>query len=285
MKMSGVLYIVATPIGNLDDITLRAIEILRTVDLVAAEDTRHSQHLLSHLGVSKKMLSLHEHNERDRIQQILNYLEAGQQIALVSDAGTPLISDPGFPLVRATIEAGFRVIPIPGVSSIITALSAAGLPTDKFSFHGFLPHKNAERVKRLESLKNSDGTHVLLESTHRIERLLQQIMQVMPESQVVLAKELTKRHETFIRGSAEQCLQVFEQDALLKKGEFVVLIYQLIADKDDSVDLDAEKMLALLMQEMPLKKAVKLAVSLSGLKKNELYKMALVLSGNQHKED
>ncbi len=142
MKMSGVLYIVATPIGNLDDITLRAIEVLRSVDLVAAEDTRHSQHLLAHLGISKKMLSLHEHNERERIQQILNYLGEGNQIALVSDAGTPLISDPGFPLVRAVVEAGYRVTPVPGVSSVITALSAAGLPTDKFIFHGFLPHNS-----------------------------------------------------------------------------------------------------------------------------------------------
>lgn len=279
--MSGVLYIVATPIGNLDDITLRAIEVLRSADLIAAEDTRHSQHLLSHLGISKKMLSLHEHNERDRIQQILTYLDEGQQIALVSDAGTPLISDPGYPLVRAVVEAGFRVVPVPGVSSIITALSAAGLPTDKFSYHGFLPHKNAERLSRLENLKNVDGTHVLLESTHRIERLLQQIMQIMPESPVVLAKELTKRHETFIRGTAEQCLQIFEQDVLLKKGEFVVLLHLIKPDEGDSLNMDAKNLLELLLSEMPLKNAVKLAVNISGLKKNDLYKMALTLSDSR----
>ncbi len=278
MKMSGVLYIVATPIGNLDDITLRAIEVLRSVDLVAAEDTRHSQHLLAHLGISKKMLSLHEHNERERIQQILHDLEKGLQIALVSDAGTPLISDPGFPLVRAVVEAGYRVMPVPGVSSVITALSAAGLPTDKFSFHGFLPHKNSERISRLESLKNVDGTHVLLESTHRIERLLQQVNQTMPESQLVIAKELTKRHENFIRGSAEQCLQVFDQDPLLKKGEFVVLLYQSKADEMDSMNPEIRRILELLLAEMPLKKAVKLAVNITGLKKNDLYKMALALS-------
>jgi 16S rRNA (cytidine1402-2'-O)-methyltransferase len=170
--MSGVLYIVATPIGNLDDITLRAIEVLGNVDLVAAEDTRHSQHLMAHLGLRKKMLSLHEHNEQDRIIQILALLSQGQQIALVSDAGTPLISDPGFPLVRAAIEAGYKVTPIPGVSSIIAALSAAGLATDQFSYHGFLAHKNADRLTRLQALKQTGGTHVLLESTHRIERLL-----------------------------------------------------------------------------------------------------------------
>jgi len=278
MKMSGVLYIVATPIGNLDDITLRAIEVLRSVDLVAAEDTRHSQHLLAHLGISKKMLSLHEHNELGRIQQILSDLEKGLQIALVSDAGTPLISDPGFPLVRAVVEAGYRVMPVPGVSSVITALSAAGLPTDKFSFHGFLPHKNSERISRLEALKNVDGTHVLFESTHRIERLMQQVNQLMPEAQLVIAKELTKRHENFIRGSAQQCLQVFEQDPLLKKGEFVVLLYQSKTDETDSMNPDTRRILELLLAEMPLKKAVKLAVNITGLKKNDLYKMALSLS-------
>ncbi len=278
--MSGVLHIVATPIGNLDDITLRAIEILRSVDLVAAEDTRHSQHLLAHLGISKKMLSLHEHNERERIQQILNYLGEGNQIALVSDAGTPLISDPGFPLVRAVVEAGYRVTPVPGVSSVITALSAAGLPTDKFIFHGFLPHKNSERLTRLEALKNADGTHILLESTHRIERLLQQVEQLMPEADVVLAKELTKRHETFLRGTAEQCLQFFDQDGLLKKGEFVVLIHQQKSNALDQNDVEIQAMLKLLMAEMPLKKAVKLAVNLTDRKKNELYKMALEINSD-----
>ena len=279
--MSGVLYIVATPIGNLDDITLRAIEVLKSVDLVAAEDTRHSQHLLSHLGMQKKMLSLHEHNERERIGQILAFLEQGQSIALISDAGTPLISDPGFPLVRAVVEAGFRVTPIPGVSSVITALSAAGLPTDRFSFHGFLPHKNAERLVRLEQLNATGETYVLFESTHRIERLLEQIGQLMPLSQVVLAKELTKRYEGFIRGTAEQCLQVFEQDPLLKKGEFVVLLHHPKVEETEQVDADTHRLLSLLLAEMPLKKAVKLAVDISGLKKNELYKMALEISENR----
>lgn len=276
--MSGVLYIVATPIGNLNDITLRAIDILKTVDLLAAEDTRHSQQLLSHFGISCKMISLHEHNERNRIRQMLNYLEQGQQIALVSDAGTPLISDPGFPLVRAVVEAGFKVIPVPGVSSIITALSAAGLPTDKFCFHGFLPPKNSERLNRLEIMKKDEGTQVMLESTHRIERLLQQIMQIMPLAQVVIAKELTKRYENFMRGTAQQCLQMFANDPQLTKGEFVVLLHQLKTVESNAMELDTEKMLKLLMAEMPLKKAVKLAVNLTGLKKNHLYKLALTLA-------
>ncbi|MBC8210953.1 MAG: 16S rRNA (cytidine(1402)-2'-O)-methyltransferase [Gammaproteobacteria bacterium] len=279
--MSGVLYIVATPIGNLDDITLRAIEVLGSVDLVAAEDTRHSQHLMAHLGLRKKMLSLHEHNEQDRVNQILGLLAQGQQIALVSDAGTPLISDPGFPLVRAVIEAGYKVTPIPGVSSIIAALSAAGLATDSFSYHGFLAHKNADRLTRLQALKKIGGTHVLLESTHRIERLLEQIDELMPASQLVLAKELTKRHESFIRGTAQQCLQIFSDDPLRKKGEFVVLMYHPAPEEDESVRLNAQKLLQLLMAEMPLKKAVKLAVEISGGKKNELYRQALLLSENE----
>ena len=279
--MSGVLYIVATPIGNLDDITLRAIEVLRCVDLVAAEDTRHSQHLLSHLGLRKKMLSLHEHNEKDRIDQLIALLDEGQQIALVSDAGTPLISDPGFPLVRAVIEAGFKVSPVPGASSIIAALSAAGLATDRFCYHGFLAHKSSERLARLEQLKQVGGTHILLESTHRIQRLLEQLTHVMPESQVVLAKELTKRHETFMRGNAEQCLQVLEQDPLLKKGEFVVLIYHPEPGTDDSFRLGNERLLELLLAELPLKKAVQLAVEMTGGKKNELYRQALLIAQNQ----
>ncbi len=277
--MSGVLYIVATPIGNLDDITLRAIEVLRTVDLVAAEDTRHSQHLLSHLGISKKMISLHEHNEHERIQQMLNFLKDGQQIALVSDAGTPLISDPGFPLLRAVIENNFKVVPVPGVSSIITALSAAGLATDQFTFHGFLAHKNAERVAKLQAIHDLAGTHVLLESTHRVERLLQQLNEIMPDAQIVLAKELTKRYENFLRGSAIQCLQLFEQDESLKKGEFVVLIHRQQEAKKDSTEVDTLKLLHLLIAEMPMKKAVKLAVEITGQKKNELYRQALEISG------
>ncbi len=277
--MSGELYIVATPIGNLDDITLRAIEVLRQVDLVAAEDTRHSQRLLAHLGLRKKMLSLHEHNERERCDQIIRQLQNGQQIALISDAGTPLISDPGYPLLQAVIDAGLKVTPVPGVSSIITALSAAGVPTDHFCFHGFLAHKNADRLSRLKALSLLTGTQILLESTHRIERLLQQINDIMPACQVVLAKELTKRHEQFLRGSAQQLLQMFAGDAALMKGEFVVLLHQSeLRMQADSVKLDNERLLELLMAEMPLKKAVRIATEISGSKKNELYRQALQIA-------
>jgi 16S rRNA (cytidine1402-2'-O)-methyltransferase len=272
--MSGVLYIVATPIGNLDDITLRAIEVLREVDVVAAEDTRHSQHLLAHLGLRKKMLSLHEHNERERSAQIVKYLQSGQNIALISDAGTPLISDPGYPLLQAVIEADLKVVPVPGVSSIITALSAAGVATDHFCFHGFLPQKNAERMARLKALQLLSGTQVLLESTHRIERLLQQIDELMPDCRVVLAKELTKRHERFLRGNAQQILQFFAADNALMKGEFVVLLHQPQVEAQ-TTQLDNLRLLELLMAELPLKKAVKLAAEISGGRKNELYQQAL----------
>ena len=281
--MSGVLYIVATPIGNLDDITLRAIKTLKEVDRIAAEDTRHTSQLLAHLGIKKPMISVHEHNERARISKITELLEQGENIALVSDAGTPLISDPGFPLSRAVIEQGFKVVPIPGVSSVITALSAAGLPTDQFSFVGFLPHKNAERVKKIQSLNLAQGTQILFESTHRIELLLEQINQQAPQLQVVLAKELTKRYERFIRGSAVECLDVLQSDPTLKKGEFVVLVYQTLEQGSSQQSIDVDLLLSRLLHEMPLKKAVKISVEVSGLKKNDLYQRALDLSASIQK--
>jgi len=276
--MSAELFIVATPIGNLTDISQRAIDTLSTVDLIAAEDTRHSQRLLSHLGLKKKMLSLHEHNERERRGQIVEILQQGQSVALISDAGTPLISDPGYPLVNAVIEAGFRVCPIPGPSSIITALCAAGLPTDQFSFHGFLSQKNTERRSRLEHISTLQGTQILLESTHRIVRLLEQVDSVMPAADIVLAKELTKRHENFIRGKASSCLSELTDHPELQKGEFVVLISALQEVDPSQQDQEAERLLTILLKEMPLKKAVKLAVEISGQKKNVLYQRALELS-------
>ncbi|MFT4608880.1 MAG: 16S rRNA (cytidine1402-2'-O)-methyltransferase, partial [Chitinophagales bacterium] len=193
--MTGVLYIVATPIGNLDDISLRAIEILKQVDVIAAEDTRHSIRLLNHLGIRNKLMSLHEHNERDRIDGIIDDLKQGNNIALISDAGTPLISDPGYPLVKAVQDAGLRVSPIPGASSIIAALCAAGMPTDPFTFYGFLSQKNSERLSKLSALKQQQGTLVFLESTHRIERLLEQLSELYGDNRIVVAKELTKAFE------------------------------------------------------------------------------------------
>ncbi len=275
--MSGQLFIVATPIGNLDDISRRAIEILSRVDLIAAEDTRHSRRLLNHLGIKKAMVSLHEHNEKQRIELMLQHLHNGASLALISDAGTPLISDPGYPLVRAVIEAGFVVTPIPGACSIIAALSAAGLPTDRFCFHGFLPQKDQPRLSQLNEIRRLPGTQVLLESTHRIHRLLHQIIETWPSADVVLAKELTKSHENFIRGSASQCLQVLEKDPALHKGEFVVLLYEESGPATGTESLEIDHLLSLLLGEMTVSKAVKLAVAISGEKKNELYARALQL--------
>ncbi|MCH8104517.1 MAG: 16S rRNA (cytidine(1402)-2'-O)-methyltransferase [Proteobacteria bacterium] len=273
--MSGVLYIVATPIGNLADIGQRAEETLKVVDLIAAEDTRHSARLLKHLGIKNKLISLHEHNEKTRIDKLVEKLIAGTNIALISDAGTPLISDPGYALVKAVHEAGLKVSPIPGPSSIIVALSGAGIPTDQFSFYGFLSHKNKERMDKLRAIKNQFGTLVLFESSHRIVRLLEQLMEVFPGRHIVVAKELTKVYERFLRGTAAQLLAMFAADISLSKGEFVVLIDNpdnMIARELNQEDID---LLRLLKTELPLKKAVLLASKISGKKKNALYQLAL----------
>ncbi|MCH7881003.1 MAG: 16S rRNA (cytidine(1402)-2'-O)-methyltransferase [Proteobacteria bacterium] len=275
--MSGVLYIVATPIGNLDDIGLRALDTLKSVDLIAAEDTRHSARLLKHFGIRKELVSLHEHNERARIEKVIEKLMAGTDIALISDAGTPLISDPGYVLVKAVHEAGLTVTPIPGPSSIIAALSGAGVPTDQFSFYGFLSHKNKERIDKLQAIKKQNGTLVLLESSHRILRLLEQLAEVFPDRYIVVAKELTKVYEKFLRGRAEELLAMFAQDASLARGEFVVLIDNPSSKNAKQSSADDIELLRLLMTEMPLKKAVQLASKISGKKKNALYQLALEL--------
>lgn len=279
--MSGILYIVATPIGNLDDITYRAVRLLKEVDLIAAEDTRHSLKLLNHLGLSKQLISLHEHNEVDRIATMLAHLDEGKTVALISDAGTPLISDPGYHLVTAARAHGIQVSPVPGVSSIIAALSCAGLPTNEFLYVGFLSQKNQERLNKLNSFKNSSRTIVLLESTHRLIRLLEQINDVLPTAQVVIAKELTKTYERFISGTALECLSEFIKDEYLVKGEFVVMLHQQVVESADESEAEIEQLLHLLLPEMPLKKAVALAVKLTGKKKNSVYQLALKLKNDE----
>ncbi len=200
--MPGVLYIVATPIGNLDDISLRAIGTLKSVDLIAAEDTRHSKYLLNHLGIDTRTISCHEHNEESRCAQILQLLADGSDVALISDAGTPLISDPGYRLVRAVRAAGIQVSPIPGANSVITALSAAGVATSNFHFYGFLSARKQARATQLQALRGVEGTLVLFESSHRIKGLLHQLAQTFAERPCVIAKELTKLHERFLCGAA-----------------------------------------------------------------------------------
>jgi 16S rRNA (cytidine1402-2'-O)-methyltransferase len=275
--VTGVLYIVATPIGNLDDISLRAIATLKAVELIAAEDTRHSKRLLNHLGIETRMISCHEHNETARSEEIIRKLEAGSDIALISDAGTPLISDPGYRLVSAVQQAGIRVSPIPGANSVIAALSGAGLPTDNFHFCGFLSSRSRERGAQLEALLDLHGTLVLFESSHRIESLLMQLTQIFPQNLCVVAKELTKLHEQFLRGNAGQLLARLRNDHALTKGEFVVLIDNSTNPEDKFLNTDDVEMLKILLDEVSVKIAVKIATRLTGKKKNELYQQALQL--------
>ncbi len=216
------LYLVATPIGNLEDITLRALRTLKECDIVAAEDTRRTGQLLKRFEISKPLLSYFQFNEARRSEEILERLRRGEKIALVTDAGSPAISDPGERVVRAALDAGFRVESVPGPCALVAALTASGLPTDEFHFIGFLPHKSGQRRKKLESLKSFDGTLVLYESPYRVEKLLGELNEAFPESKVVLARELTKKFEEFLRGTPSELLTVFNKRSL--KGEFVVLV-------------------------------------------------------------
>jgi 16S rRNA (cytidine1402-2'-O)-methyltransferase len=219
---ASTLYLVATPIGNLEDITLRALRVLRECDVVAAEDTRHSGQLLKHFGISKPLLSYFQFNEARRSEEIIERLRRGEKIALVTDAGSPGISDPGERVVKAAIAAGFRVEAIPGACALVAGLTASGLPTDEFHFVGFLPHKSGQRRNKLESLKTIEGTMVFYESPYRIEKLLGELNEVFPEREVVLARELTKKFEEFLRGQPAALLEIAAKRSL--KGEFVVLV-------------------------------------------------------------
>ena len=218
----GTLYLVATPIGNLEDVTLRALRVLRECDIVAAEDTRHSGHLLKHFGISKPLLSYFQFNEAKRSEEIIERLRRGEKVALVTDAGSPGISDPGERVVKAALAAGLRVEAVPGPCALVAALTASGLPTDEFHFIGFLPHKSGQRRNQLEALKDFSGTLVLYESPYRIEKLLGELNEVFCDRQIVLARELTKKFEEFLRGTPAELLEMTRKRSL--KGEFVVLI-------------------------------------------------------------
>ena len=277
-NLAGRLYVVATPIGNLDDVTLRAIEVLRGVDRILAEDTRHSRRLLDHLGIARPMLSLHEHNEVDATQRIIGHLTAGESLALVSDAGTPLISDPGFPLVRACREQGIAVIPVPGPSALVAALSVAGLPTDRFRFEGFLPRRQQARRAHLEALLRETATLVFYEASHRILESLHDLVEVFGGRRVaVLARELTKRHETVRSAPLAELLEWVEADDNQRKGEFVVLLAGAEAG-GDARSIEVDDLLSVLLEELPVKQAVGLAARISGGKKNLLYRRALEMT-------
>jgi 16S rRNA (cytidine1402-2'-O)-methyltransferase len=220
--MPGTLYLVATPIGNLEDITLRALRTLKECDLVAAEDTRRTGQLLKHFGISKPLLSYFQFNEAKRSEEIIERLRRGEKIAVATDAGSPGVSDPGERVVKAAVTAGFRVEPVPGPSALVAAVTASGLGTEEFHFVGFLAHKSGQRRKKLEALKEVPGTLVLYESPYRIEKLLGELNEALPERQVVLARELTKKFEEFLRGTAAELLEVTKTRRL--RGEFVVMV-------------------------------------------------------------
>jgi 16S rRNA (cytidine1402-2'-O)-methyltransferase len=271
--MSGVLYIVATPIGNLGDITYRAIEVLRSVDSIACEDTRQTRKLLEHYGVAKPTLSYHEHNEAERTAELIARLAGGETIALVSDAGMPLVSDPGYRLVRAAVEAGIEIHPIPGPSAALTALAAAGLPTDAFHFAGFLPPKPGQRQKALEALGAEAATLIFYEAPHRILESLEAIEQALGPRPVVVARELTKLHEEFLRGTAAEIRDVLAaRDSI--KGEFTILVGKSdrpVAD-DRPVEDAVEELIRL---GTPRMDAIKQVARDRGLSKREVYDQLL----------
>ncbi|MBJ3815334.1 16S rRNA (cytidine(1402)-2'-O)-methyltransferase [Shimwellia pseudoproteus] len=274
------LYIVPTPIGNLGDITQRALSVLQSVDLIAAEDTRHTGILLQHFAINARLFALHDHNEQQKSETLLAKLREGQSIALVSDAGTPLINDPGYHLVRTCREAGITVVPLPGACAAITALSAAGLPSDRFCYEGFLPAKSKSRCDTLKSLERETRTIIFYESTHRLLDSLADIEAVLGgERYVVLARELTKTWESIYGAPVAELLAWVKEDENRRKGEMVLIVEGFKA-QEDTLPADALRTLALLQAELPLKKAAALAAEIHGVKKNALYKYALEQQGN-----
>ncbi|RMG57311.1 MAG: 16S rRNA (cytidine(1402)-2'-O)-methyltransferase [Gammaproteobacteria bacterium] len=274
----GVLFVVATPIGNLEDITLRALRVLQEVDLILAEDTRHTTRLLQHHGIDTPMLSLHEHNEQQRIEQVRARLEGGAKLALVSDAGTPLISDPGFVLVRALREEGLPVVPVPGPSALVAALSVSGLPTDRFHFEGFLPARSAARRKRLAALAACDETLVFYESCHRIVDSIDDMAEVLgAQRPAVVCRELTKQYEQVGSGTLASLGEWLLADDNHRRGEFVVVVGPEGRSPNDAEQVDeaALRTLRVLLEELPPRQAARLAARCHGLKPRVLYQAAL----------
>ncbi|MDH4561622.1 16S rRNA (cytidine(1402)-2'-O)-methyltransferase [Pseudomonas sp. BN411] len=274
---SGTLYVVATPIGNLDDITARALRVLREVALIAAEDTRHSARLLQHFGIETPLAACHEHNERDQGGRFLARLQAGEDVALISDAGTPLISDPGFHLVRQARAAGVAVVPVPGACALIAALSSAGLPSDRFIFEGFLPAKANARRGRLEEMKEEPRTLIFYEAPHRILESLEDMRSVFGgDRPAVLARELTKTFETLKGAPLDELCGWVAADSNQQRGECVVLVGGWQAPEGEgALSAEALRVLDLLLAEMPVKRAAALAAEITGVRKNLLYQAAL----------
>ncbi|CBW30018.1 16S rRNA (cytidine(1402)-2'-O)-methyltransferase [Haemophilus influenzae] len=275
--LTGILYIVATPIGNLQDITQRALETFAQVDLIAAEDTRHSGLLLSHYGIKKSFFALHDHNEQEKAHILVEKLKQGSNIALISDAGTPLISDPGFHLVRQCREAGIRVVPLPGACAAITALCASGIASDRFCFEGFLPAKSKARKDKLENIAEEDRTLIFYESTHRILDTLEDMQAVLGEGRyIVLAREMTKTWETITGNTIKNLREWLLEDPNRTKGEMVLIVEgKPKSDNNDEISPQAVKALELIAEELPLKKAAAIVAELYGYKKNALYQFGL----------
>ncbi len=279
-KKTGTLYVVATPIGNVGDITLRAIEVLKTVDRIAAEDTRHSAPLLKHLAIQKPMFSMHEFNERERLKIVIEHLQNGESIALISDAGTPLISDPGFHLVREAKKQNIKVVPIPGACAAIAALSAAGLPTDRFIFEGFLPAKDEARNNRLREMLHIPSTIIFYEAPHRLLDTLQSLQKVFGgERQAVVARELTKMFESMLAMSLDELVAYYSSHEKELRGEVVILVHGIDEERSETKEVIPMQVLEILMDELPLKQAASLASKITGERKNVLYELALEKKG------
>ncbi len=270
------LYVVATPIGNLQDMVPRAVEVLRSVAVIAAEDTRHSARLLEHFQVSTPMLAYHDHSDDTRTQQLVQRLLTGESIALISDAGTPLISDPGYRLVRAARQAGVRVVPVPGASALIAALSVSGLPSDRFSFEGFLPAKSGTRRNTLAALAQESRTLIFYEAPHRVaDCLLDMALTFGDEREVVLARELTKTFETVHAAGAAELARWVAADSNQQRGEIVLLVQGAPKRVERGVDEEAERIMTILLEELSVKQASALAAKITGQKKKALYQWAL----------
>ncbi len=274
-QQQGILYVVATPIGNLHDVSDRMRHTLADVSKIAAEDTRRTKQLLSHIGVDTPCFSLHEHNERQKVDWIVQMLEAGESIALVSDAGTPLISDPGYPLVSELRARNMTVVAIPGPCALVTALSIAGLPSDRFIFEGFLPSKSGARLATLKAMADETSTSIFYESSHRIKACLKDMQQAFGnERQIVIARELTKTFETVLDASVEKLIEVLEADPNQSKGEFVVMVRG-AAKKNNELSQESQHLAAKLCEYLPKKQAAKISSEIFGDKKNQIYQFLL----------
>jgi len=277
----GTLFVVATPIGNRDDLSPRAKQVLEEVDLIAAEDTRRTGRLLSHFGIKTRQMALHEHNEEALVSSLIGKLNEGQSIALVSDAGTPLISDPGYRLLCAAHEQSIDVSPVPGASAVIAALSVAGLPTDRFCFEGFLPAKKSARQGRLAKLRQETRTIVFFESVHRIAECLSDLVEAFgPERHAFIGREITKLHEQCVSGTLEELKRMTDDGRISIKGEFVLVLEGQRAIETSAVNIDINQLLQEITAVLPGSQAVDVVASLTGRGRNEVYRQMLALRGD-----